>query len=85
VGAKNVHKGYPEILCILCARFCREFCGIFYGEDAGHRVLLDTSLLVAASVEEHPIHAGFFGKRLDADLQLTLALTRLEEIVGEGV
>src|SRR5215471_336207 len=23
VGAKNVHKGYPEILCILCARFCR--------------------------------------------------------------
>jgi len=52
---------------------------------AGDRVLLDTSLLVAASVEEHPIHAGFFGKRLDADLQLTLALTRLGEIVGEGV
>ena len=26
-GAKNVHKGYPEILCILCARFCREFWG----------------------------------------------------------
>jgi len=26
-GAKNVHKGYPEILCILCAPFCREFWG----------------------------------------------------------
>jgi len=32
-GAKNVHKGYPEILCILCARFCREFWRSFYGED----------------------------------------------------
>ena len=32
-GAKNVHKGYPEILCILCARFCREFWRVFYRED----------------------------------------------------
>ena len=32
-GAKNVHIAYPEILCILCARFCREFWRVFYRED----------------------------------------------------